>query len=53
MVPPNYRLEAMQWAHNDVDHLDLEWMFDILCDKFYWPNMEVDATHRVQPVSSA
>ena len=44
VVPPDYRLEAMHGAHND---LGLKWMLNILCDRFYWPNMEVDATHHV------
>ena len=47
LVPSDYRLEAMHGAHNDVGHLGLEWMLDILCDRFYWPNMEVDATCHV------
>ena len=34
-------------AHDDVGHLDLKRMFKILHDRFYWPNLEADATHHV------
>ena len=44
---PNYRLEAMHGAHDDIGHLGLEQMLDILFDRFYWPNMEVNTTHHV------
>ena len=47
VVPPDYRLEAMHGAHNDVGHLGLEQMLNILCIRFYWPNIEVDATYHV------
>ena len=42
-----YRLEAMCGAHDDVGHLGLERVLDILQNKFYWPNLEADATHHV------
>ena len=32
VVPPKYRLEAMYGAHDDVGHLGLKWMLDILWD---------------------
>ena len=44
----NIRLEAMCGAHNDVGHLGLKWMLDILWDQFYWPNLEADTTHHIQ-----
>ena len=47
MAPPDYRLDAMYGAHNNVGHLGFEWMLDILHDRFYRPNMEVDATCHV------
>ena len=47
VVHPNYRLEAMYGVHNEVGHLGLEQMCDILHNRFYWPNMEADATHYV------
>ena len=47
VVPPYYRLEAMHWAHDDIGHVDLKHMLDILCDRFYWPTMEADATCHV------
>ena len=47
VVPHNYRLEAVHGVHNDVGHLGLKQMLDILCNRYYWPNMEIDATCRV------
>ena len=35
VIPPDYRLEAMHRAHNDIGHLGLKWMPDILCSRFY------------------
>ena len=37
----------MHWVHNDIGHLGLKWMLEILHNRFYWPNMEVDATNHV------
>ena len=47
VVPPDYRLEAMCMAHDDVGHLGLRRMLDILGNRFCWPNLEADATHCV------
>ena len=47
VVPLSYKLEVMHWAHNDVDHLGLDHMLDILHNRFYWPKMEVGATCHV------
>ena len=43
MVLPEYRLEAMCGAHDDVGHLGLKMMLNILCIRIYWPNLEADA----------
>ena len=37
----------MHGAHDDVGHLGLKWMLNILCIRLYWPNMEAKATHHV------
>ena len=34
-------------AHDDMGHLGLKRMYDILHDRFYWPNLEADATCHV------
>ena len=47
MVLPAYRLKAMCGAHNNLGHLGLHRMLDILCDRFYWPNLEAEATCHV------
>ena len=47
VVLPNYRLEAICEAHDDVGYLGPKRMLDILCDRFYWPNLEGDAMHHI------
>ena len=44
VVPQECQPEAMHGTHNDVGHLGLKWMLDIVQDQFYWPNLEDDAT---------
>ena len=43
VIPPEYRLEAMCGTHDNIDHLCLKRMLDILCNRFYWLNLEADA----------
>ena len=47
MVPPKYRLETICGAHDDVGHLGLKRMLNILHDWFYWPGLEADTTCHV------
>ena len=47
MIPPNYRLEAVHRPHNDIGHVGLKQMLDILYNRFYLPNMEANATCHV------
>ena len=47
VVPPDYMIEAMCRAHNDIGHLGIQRMLDILQDRFSWPNLETDMTHHV------
>ena len=42
----------MSVAHNDVDHLGLKQMLDILWDQFYWPNLEGESTHPIYTCES-
>ena len=44
---PDYRFEAKGGAHDDIGHLGLEQMLDILHNRFYWPNMEAKTTYHV------
>ena len=53
VVPQEYRLEAMYEAHNDVGHLVLEQMLDILWDKFYWQTWRMISIIIYEPVSAA
>ena len=48
VVPPKYRLDAIWRAHDDVGHLRLKWMLDILQDWFYWPNLEDEGTQHIR-----
>ena len=48
VVQPKYRLDTMCRVHDDVGHLGLEWMLDILQDWFYWPNLEDEATQHIR-----
>ena len=47
VVLQEYKIEAMFGLHNDIGHLGLKWMLDILQDQFYWPNLDDDATHHI------
>ena len=46
-VPQGNRLQPVCGANNDVGHLSLNWMLDILKDWFYWSNLEDDATDHI------
>ena len=47
MVTPEYRLEALCGAHDDVGHLGIERMLDLLHNRFHWLNLEADTIHHV------
>ena len=42
VIPKSYQKKALQGCHDDIRHLGLEWMLDLLWDKFYWPGMTKD-----------
>ena len=48
VLPTTYRKIALQGCHNDVGHLGIERMLDLLRDRFYWPNMQADAEQHVK-----
>ena len=43
VIPQDYWKKALQGCHNNIGHLGIEWMLDLLQDQFYWPGMTKDA----------
>ena len=43
VIPPDYQKKALKGCHDDIRHLAIEWMLDLLWDQFYWPRMTKDA----------
>ena len=39
VLPEAFRKQALQSCHDDLGHLRIEWMIDLLRDCFYWPGM--------------
>ena len=39
----DYQKKALQGYHDDIGHLGIEQMLDLLQDQFYWPGMKKDA----------
>ena len=48
VLPIAYRKIALHRCHEDVGHLGIAGMLDLLGDRFYWPNMQIDAEQHVQ-----
>ena len=47
VLPPAYREVALKGCHNEVGHLGLECMLDLMRDRFFWPHMAVQAKEHV------
>ena len=47
ILPKPFRHLAMQGYHNDLVHLGMECMLDLLHDQFHWPTMAHDAEYYV------
>ena len=41
VLPSAYREVALKGCHNEVGHLGLECMLDLMHDRFFWPHMAV------------
>ena len=55
VLPPAYREVALKGCHDEVGHLGLERMLDLMRDRFFWPHMAVSgegARWEVLPMSS-
>ena len=48
VLPEILRKQAMQSCHDDLGHLRIEWMIDLLRDHFYWPRMLNDTTKHIK-----
>ena len=47
VLPPAYREVALKGCHNEVGHLGLEHMLDLMRDRFFWPHMAVQAKEHI------
>ena len=43
-----YREVALRGCHDEVGHLGLECMLDLMCDRFIWPCMAAQAKEHVE-----
>ena len=48
VLPTAYREVALRGCHNEVGHLGLECMLDLMCDRFFWPCMAVQAKEHIR-----
>ena len=48
VLPETFRKHALQGCHNDMGHLGIEWVTDLLRDHFYWPRMLNDTTKHIK-----
>ena len=47
VLPTAYREVALRGCHNEVGHLGLECMLDLMHDRFFWPCMAVQAKEHI------
>ena len=47
VLPPAYREVARKGYHDEVGHLGLERMLDLMRDRFFWPHMAVQAKEHI------
>ena len=48
VLPAVQREVALRGCHNEVGHLGLECMLDLMCDRFFWPRMAAQAKVDIQ-----
>ena len=49
VLPETFRKQALQGCHDDLGHLRIEQMTDLLRDHFYWP-VQLDILNNVKDV---
>ena len=42
-----HREVALRGCHDEVGHLDLEGMLDLMCDRFFWPHMAAQVKEHI------
>ena len=47
VLPTAYREVALKGCHNEVGHLGLKCMLDLMRDRFFWPRMAVQAKEHI------
>ena len=47
VLPTSYREVALRGCHDEVGHLGLEGMLDLMHDRFFWPHMAAQAKEHV------
>ena len=43
VITQSYQKKALQGCHDDIRHMGLQQVLDLLWDQFYWPRMTKDA----------
>ena len=47
VLPATERKVALKGCHNEVGHLGLEYMLDLMWDRFFWPHMAAQAKEHI------
>ena len=47
VLPTAQREVALRGCHEEVGHLGLECMLDLMCDRFFWPGMAAQAKEHI------
>ena len=48
ILPTTFRIQALKWGHDDLEHLGIERTLGLLKDQFYWPSMTEDVTRHIR-----
>ena len=48
VLPESLRKQALQVCHDDLGHLGMEQMMNLLRDTFYWPGMMQDTIRHIK-----
>ena len=48
VLPAAHRGLALRGCHDEVGHLGLEHMLDLMCDRFSWPHMAAQAKEHIR-----
>ena len=48
VLPATHRETTLEGSHDEIGHLGLKWMLDLMCDCFFWPQMAVQAKNHVK-----